>query len=84
MNIFKKDKKHTKRVSGSDMLELEVTGMTCDGCATHVIQALEKVDGVTQASVPSWQDGKALVNLVSDISTEQITKAVENAGYGIK
>ena len=84
MNIFKKDKKHTKRVSGSDVLELEVTGMTCDGCATHVIQALEKVECVMQANVPSWQDGKAVIDLTGDINTEQITKAVENAGYSAK
>ena len=33
------------------MTELVISGMTCDLCATHVRQALEKVPGVRNAQV---------------------------------
>lgn len=33
------------------MIQLQITGMTCNACATHVKQALEKVPGVQSARV---------------------------------
>ena len=33
------------------MTQLSITGMTCDSCATHVKEALEKVPGVRSAVV---------------------------------
>ena len=33
------------------MTTLIITGMTCDSCATHVKEALEKVPGVQSADV---------------------------------
>ena len=37
---------------------LNITGMTCDSCATHVKDALEKVPGVLSALV-SYPKGSA-------------------------
>ena len=33
------------------MTQLQISGMTCDSCATHVEQALVKVPGVRSARV---------------------------------
>ncbi|MBI5410829.1 MAG: heavy-metal-associated domain-containing protein [Nitrospirae bacterium] len=33
---------------------LRVEGMTCEGCARHVAEALRSVPGVEQAQVGSW------------------------------
>ncbi|MCH8844033.1 MAG: mercury(II) reductase [SAR324 cluster bacterium] len=63
-------------------LELKVSGMTCDSCATHVRKALSKVEGVIQVDVPSWKNGQATVQSESGVSTESLVQAVEAAGYG--
>jgi mercuric reductase len=40
------------------MTTLKITGMTCDSCAVHVKEALEKVPGVQSAEV-SYAKGSA-------------------------
>ena len=40
------------------MTTLKITGMTCDSCAVHVKEALEKVPGVQSADV-SYTKGSA-------------------------
>ncbi|REM69076.1 hypothetical protein DSI38_02615, partial [Mycobacterium tuberculosis] len=40
------------------MTTLKITGMTCDSCAVHVKDALEKVPGV-QSAVVSYPKGTA-------------------------
>ena len=60
------------------MTELEISGMTCDACATHVRHALEKVPGVrsVQVSVP---EGRAWVTLATGTLTAACMKAVVSA-----
>lgn len=66
------------------ILELEVTGMTCDSCAAHVVKAIRQVDGVIEARVPSWKENKAIVTLEDEVEEREITGAVEDVGYGAK
>ena len=40
------------------MTTLKITGMTCDSCAAHVKEALEKVPGV-QSALVSYPKGTA-------------------------
>ena len=47
------------------MTQLQISGMTCDSCATPVEQALEKVPGVRSARV-SYAAGTAQLAMVSD------------------
>jgi len=60
---------------------LQVDGMTCDGCARHVEKALTGLAGVSEATVPTWQAGRATVILGAAIADETLTRAVEAAGY---
>lgn len=62
-------------------LEFKVTGMTCEGCATHVTHALEQVPGVIEVNVPGRRTGKALVKAEAGVSTERLTQSLEQAGY---
>ncbi|MFQ5616406.1 MAG: mercury(II) reductase, partial [Anaerolineales bacterium] len=62
-------------------LELDITGMTCDSCATHVESALQSVPGVADASVPGWESGRAAVTANPDVDTAALVAAVEQAGY---
>lgn len=38
---------------------LRIEGMTCEGCARHVAEALQSIAGVREAVVPNWQSGTA-------------------------
>ncbi|HFV5169938.1 mercuric reductase, partial [Escherichia coli] len=44
------------------MTHLKITGMTCDSCAAHVKEALEKVPGV-QSAIVSYAKGAAQLAL---------------------
>ncbi len=60
---------------------LNVSGMTCGGCASEVKSALMKVDGVKECKV-SWKDGKAEVGFCCDPSKAQsLVKAVNKIGF---
>jgi copper chaperone CopZ len=63
-------------------LILKVEGMTCSHCSNHVVQALEKVPGVTSAKAEAtqniaWVDGKKL-----DLSA--LENAIKATGYEFK
>ena len=62
-------------------IALNITGMTCDTCAVHVREALEKVPGVREAQV-SYPAGTAQVTLQTETPVETLIAAVTASGYG--
>ena len=62
------------------MTTLKITGMTCDSCAVHVKEALEKVPGVQSAEV-SYAKGSARLAIEADTSPDTLTAAVAGLGY---
>ena len=62
------------------MTQLQISGMTCDACATHVEQALEKVPGVRSARV-SYAAGTAQLTMASETPLVALTSAVASLGY---
>ncbi|MVF23093.1 mercury(II) reductase [Methylocaldum sp. BRCS4] len=60
---------------------LRVEGMTCDGCARHVAQALKAVPGVESAEVGDWREGTAAVVAAGTVTEEALAEAVAKAGY---
>lgn len=58
-----------------------VEGMTCDGCARHVTEALKKVPRVVDAQVPSWKSGQATVVAAAGVKDSALVEAVRKAGY---
>ncbi len=62
------------------MPSLTIEGMTCDSCATHVRQALEKVPGVRSANV-SYPQGTAHLAMASDTPLAALASAVASLGY---
>lgn len=60
------------------MQRYDVTGMSCAACSARVEKAVMKVDGVESCSVSLLTNSMN----VSGGKTEDIIKAVENAGYG--
>ncbi len=65
----------------TERLEIAIGGMTCDGCAAHVRQALEGVTGVRSVVVPDWREGRATVVVDSGLPDEALVEAVTGAGY---
>ncbi|QED38168.1 copper-translocating P-type ATPase [Antarcticibacterium arcticum] len=59
--------------------DYEITGMTCNGCRTHVEEALNSVDGVRKASV-ELDKAKAAVEMDSPIGIEKFRQALKDAG----
>lgn len=62
---------------------LNVEGMMCMHCVSHVQKALEEVDGVSSANV-DLDKGTAQCSLEKDISDSVLKEAVEKAGYTVK
>jgi mercuric reductase len=62
------------------MTQLKITGMTCESCATHIRQALEKVPGVRSAQV-SYAGGSAKVALTEGTQVDALVAAVDALGY---
>lgn len=60
---------------------LQVKGMTCNHCVASVKQALEALDGVSEAS-PNLASGQVRV-CGSDVETTRLAQAVEGAGFQV-
>lgn len=68
--------------SGTETVELAVTGMTCNNCKAHVAKALSEVPGVAHVDV-DLQKGAAKVEVAGEAAnTEEMIEAVRDAGYG--
>jgi mercuric reductase len=62
------------------MIHLKITGMTCDSCAEHVKEALERVPGV-QSALVSYPKGTAQLAIEAGTSPDALTAAVAGLGY---
>lgn len=60
---------------------INVTGMTCTGCETHVNNELDKVKGVVEHSA-SYAQGVAIVSYDPAMAKEEdLLNAIQRAGY---
>lgn len=60
------------------MVQLKVTGMTCNHCVMHVTKALKGVSGVSDAKVDLAR-GEAVVE--GEASVADLIAAVKEEGY---
>ncbi|HEX9996967.1 MAG TPA: cation transporter [Abditibacterium sp.] len=58
---------------------LQISGMNCGACVSHVSKALEAVNGVRRVSV-DLASGRAQVE--GKAENQALIAAVQNAGYG--
>ncbi len=65
----------------SETITLEVGGMTCDGCAERVHDALKGVSGITSADV-SHETGIAVIEHIG-VSRDLMTGAIKAIGYTV-
>ncbi len=65
-----------------EVVELDVSGMTCGSCAARVQRALSRQPGVDEARV-NYATGRATIELDPHaLGAEELVAAVERAGYG--
>lgn len=83
----KADQKEKIDKENSDMEEtLKVKGMMCAHCEAHVKEALEKIDGVTEAKA-DHEACEVVVKMSAPVAEDVLAAAVKDAGYefeGIK
>lgn len=75
IDVNKKEEKNMVKV-------LDVEGMMCAHCQSHVQKALEEIAGVTEVTV-SLEEKTATVAMESEIADEKLTQAVTEAGYQV-
>ncbi|MBE7729544.1 heavy-metal-associated domain-containing protein [Komagataeibacter sp. FXV3] len=64
-----------------ETITLNISGMTCDGCASKVVHALEAVDGVSMVEV-SLEQGKAFITYDGRTTNpDDLFAAVDDAGF---
>jgi cation-transporting ATPase V/Cu+-exporting ATPase len=65
-----------------EVVELDISGMTCGSCAARVQRALGQQPGVSEALV-NYATGRATVEIEpGGVGAEQLVAAVQSAGYG--
>jgi mercuric reductase len=69
---------HEKK--GENSVVLQIAGMTCGSCASHVEKALLKAPGVRKAKV-SYSEGSARVSGGEALDPAALSAAVQAAGY---
>ncbi|GAB1797456.1 heavy metal translocating P-type ATPase [Priestia megaterium] len=68
----------------SEKVEFAITGMTCAACSTRIEKGLNKLEGVTKASVNLALETASVEYSPSQIAPQDITQRVEKLGYGAK
>ncbi|MGL5439152.1 MAG: heavy metal translocating P-type ATPase [Filifactoraceae bacterium] len=61
---------------------VEVTGMTCSACASHVEKAVNKLNGINSVSVSLLTNSMKVDYDEDRLKLEDIVVAVEKSGYG--
>ena len=65
-------------------LQLNVKGMTCEGCENAIIRSLDRLDGV-YSSDASHEDELVTIKYDHDVvNLEQITEAITKTGYTVE
>ncbi len=75
------DTQSEEKKGGVSMATINIKGMMCMHCVSHVDKALNAIDGV-KATV-SLENNNAVVELSKDVDDATLTKAVEDAGYEV-
>ncbi|MBU3569834.1 heavy metal translocating P-type ATPase [Priestia aryabhattai] len=68
----------------NEKAEFAITGMTCAACSTRIEKGLNKLEGVTKASVNLALETASVEYSPSQIAPQDITRRVEKLGYGAK
>lgn len=72
----------SKKITTLPMEKFNVTGMTCAACSTRVEKVVSNLDGVSDVQVNLLTNSMRVAYDHDRVSTDDISRAVDNAGYG--
>ncbi len=75
------DQKNNERIQEIETITLEIQGMTCSSCVTHIKKALKTVDRILTINIPGWQKGIGIIQATREVNNEDIEKAIAKVGY---
>jgi len=67
--------------STNQKTDINISGMTCSGCANTVEKALAKLDGVESASVDHEKKSASVIYDANKVTSADFERAVESSGY---
>jgi mercuric ion transport protein len=74
----------SENIGQSETAIIEVEGMTCEGCASHIDETLKKLKGVISAKASYKDKNVKVVYNPNQITLEKIKKAINEIGYVAK
>ena len=66
-----------------ETLQLDIQGMTCNGCVKNVTRVLQIIPGVSSVEVSLEQNRATVVYNPTQAEPGQLRAAVEDAGYDV-
>ncbi len=66
-----------------EIIQLNIQGMTCNGCVNSVKNVLQKTIGVASVDVSLEQNRATVIYNPEQANPAQLKAAVENAGFGV-
>jgi len=72
--------KNTETVKEENIMKINVSGMMCQHCETHVKKALEAIEGI-ETAVANHEENIVDITKSKDVDESVIRTAVEEAGY---
>lgn len=78
------NKKNPFGTAKTKVVELTVTGMTCQSCADHVTSALSEKAGVINSDVQFASNSATITYDPSIVKMEEIIRAIEETGYKVE
>ena len=70
-----------KTQEAGKVLELKITGMTCDGCSNHISNALKEVNGIIEQMMEYPGDLATIIYNPEKTTRDVIIKVIEKTGY---
>ncbi|WP_312098653.1 heavy metal translocating P-type ATPase [Niallia sp.] len=67
-----------------EKVQLNVIGMTCAACATRIEKGLNKIEGVTRATVNLATEKASVEYIPGNVNVDQLINAIKKAGYDAK
>lgn len=80
LNLAKIENKKEHKSMENNLMEITVMGMMCGHCEAHVKKALEKIEGVVEATA-DHNTNKVVIRTTAPVAEDAIKAAVEDAGY---
>lgn len=67
--------------ASTKQISVTIGGMGCTGCANTIQNAIQDLDGVTEATVDLESDTATVTHDPEVVSSDHFKEAVEKAGY---